>query len=223
MAKYSPRRERERREHVRHILDTAESIFAEQGFFRTTMRQIALKAEFALGTIYSYFGSKKQLYGKVIETKVDELVAFVTREMADVPLVQDQIEKFIQAKMTFLHKNLSFFRLYLAEVDVPRLDISNILPKKVREKYDSMLCNLTSVIRRGIQEGLFKPIDVRLIVKAIDGLTNALALSWLGSAEAHLSFEADMRDVTELFLRGALIRQEPTQNPDNGKEINNGS
>jgi hypothetical protein len=43
------------------------------------------------------------------------------------------------------------------------------------------------------------------------------------SAEAHLSLEADMRDVTELFLRGALIRQEPTQNPDNGKEINNGS
>jgi len=31
------RRERERREHIQHILDAAESMFAEQGFFRTTM------------------------------------------------------------------------------------------------------------------------------------------------------------------------------------------
>jgi len=223
MSEPNTRRKREHEQHIKHILDTAESIFAEQGFFRTTMRQIALKAEFALGTIYSYFGSKKQLYGKVIETKVDELVAFVAKEMVDVPSVQDQIKKFIQAKMTFLHKNLSFLRLYLAEVDVPRLDINHILPKKAREKYDSMLFNLRGVIGRGIEEGLFKPMDVRVIVKAIDGFTNALALSWLGSAEAHLSLEADMRDVTELFLRGVLIRQEPTQNSDNGKELNNGS
>jgi len=223
MSEPNTRRERERREHIRHILDAAESIFAEQGFFRTTMRQIALKAEFALGTIYSYFGSKKQLYGKVIETKVDELVAFVTKEMADVPSAQSQVEKFIQAKMTFLHKNLPFLRLYLAEVDVPRLDINHILPKKAREKYDSMLFNLRGVTGRGIEEGLFKPMDARVMVKAIDGLTNALALSWLGSAEIHLSLEADIRDVTELFLRGVLICQEPTQNSDNGKELNNGS
>ena len=207
MAKYIPRRERERQEHIRHILDVAESIFAEQGFFRTTMRQIALKAEFALGTIYSYFGSKKQLYGKVIETKVDELVNVVAEEMAEVPSVQSQIEKFIQAKMIFQYNNLSFLRLYLAEVDVPRLDINHIMPKKVREKYDSMLCNLRGVIQQGIEEGLFKPMDARVIVKAIDGLTNTLALSWLGSEEAPLSIEDDMRDVTELFLRGALIRQ----------------
>jgi len=217
------RRKREHEQHIKHILDAAESIFAEQGFFRTTMRQIALKAEFALGTIYSYFGSKKQLYGKVIETKVDELVAFVTKGMADVPSVQGQVEKFIQAKMTFLHKNLPFLRLYLAEVDVPRLDINHILSKKVRDKYDSILCVLTGAVWRGMQEGIFKPMDARVIVKAIDGLTNALALSWLGSAEAHLSLEDDIHNVTELFLSGALIRQEPTRNLDNGKEINNGS
>jgi len=222
MLKPTPRRERERREHIRHILDVAESIFAEQGFFQTTMRQIASKAEFALGTIYSYFGSKKQLYRKVIEIKVDQLVAFVTSEMADAPSVQDQVEKFIQAKMTFLDKNLPFLRLYLAEVDVPRLDINNILPKKVREKYNSMLSVLTDVIWRGIQKGLFKPMNARVMVKAVDGLTNALALSRLSSAEAHLSLEADMRDVTELFLHGAVVHQEPAQNPGNRKEPNNG-
>jgi len=222
MLKLSPRRKRERQQHIRHILDVAESIFAEQGFFRTTMRQIALKAEFALGTIYSYFGSKKQLFGKVIETKVDELVAFVTKEMADVPSVRGQTEKFIQAKMTFLHKNLPFFRLYLAEVDVPRLNAEHILPQKLRDKYDSMLRTLTDTIRQGTRQGIFKPMDAEILARTLDSLTNVFAFSYLGS-KTHLSTEADMRIVTELFLHGAATRQEPTQNSNDRKELCNES
>ncbi len=223
MSEPNTRRKREHQQHIKYILDVAESTFAEEGFFRTTMRQIALKAEFALGTIYSYFGSKRQLYEKVIETKVNELVSLVTREMADVPSVQDRVKKFIHAKMTFLCENRSFFRLYLAELDVSRPDVDHILPKKVRDKYDSMLCDLTDVIWRGIREGLFKPMDAKVIAKTLDGLTNALALSWLGSAKASRSIKADTNAVTELFLHGALIHQEPTQNPGNRKELNNES
>ena len=211
MSEPNTRRKREREQHIKYILETAESIFAEQGFFQTTMRQIALKAEFALGTIYSYFGSKKQLYGKVIETKVNELVAFVSKEMANSSSVQGQVEKFIDAKMTFLHENLPFLRLYLSEVDVPRLEINHMLPKKLREKYDSMLCELTGVIWRGMQEGLFKQMDTRVTVKVIDGLTNALAVSWLSSGERRRSIKTDMKTVTELFLHGALIHQEAIQ------------
>jgi len=222
MLKPIPRRKREHEQHIKYILDAAESIFAEEGFFRATMRQIALKAEFALGTIYSYFGSKRQLYEKVIETKVNELVDSVTREMADAPSTQGKVEKFIQAKMTFLRKNFPFLRLYLSEVDVHRLDVNNILSRKVREKYDSMLCVLTDIIWRGIQQGLFKPMDARVIVKALDGLTNALALSWLDSAETRRSIKADMSTVTELFLHGALIHQEPIQGKNRRKEPNNG-
>ena len=221
MSEPKTRRERERQQHIRDILNVAESVFAKEGFSGATMRQIALKAEFALGTIYSYFGSKKQLYRKVIETKVNELVNFVTEEMADAPTTQGQVEKFIHAKMTFLCKNLPFLRLYLAEVDVPRLDLSHILPGKVREKYDSMLCDLTDVIWRGIREGLFKPMDAGVIVKAIDGLTNAFALSWLGSEEP-VSIEDDMHTVTELFLHGAVSRQKPIRNSNNKKELHNG-
>lgn len=222
MFKSSPRREREHQQHIKHILNMAESIFAERGFFRTTMHQIALKAEFALGTIYSYFGSKKQLYEKVIETKVNELVAFVSKEMADARSVQGQIKKFISAKMTFLHENWSFLRLYLGQVDVPRIDVDHILPEAVREKYDSMLRDLTAVMWRGIQQGLLKPLDAKLIAKTLDGFTNAFALSHLGSG-APTSIDAAVAAVTELFLHGIAKHQQQSQNSDNRKELGNGS
>ena len=210
---YEPntRRKQEYKQRIKYILDTAESIFAEQGFFRATMRQIALKAEFALGTIYSYFGSKKQLYRKVIETKVNELVDFVTGKMAESPTVQGQVEKFVHTKMTFLHKNPAFLRLYFTKVDVPQLDTEHTWPKKVREKYDSMLRCLTDVIQRGIQEGFFRPMDAKVTTKALDGLTNAFAISWL-SSKKQMSVEADMRTVTELFLYGAATPQKSIRN-----------
>lgn len=223
MSEPNTRRKREHERHIKHILDTAESMFAERGFFQTTMHQIALKAEFALGTIYSYFGSKKQLYGKVLETKVDELVTFVTKETLDAPSVQSQVEKFVRAKMVFFQKNLSFLRLYLAEVDVPRADVKHVLPEKLREKYDAMLSDLTGVIWQGIEQGLLKQMDAKIATRVLDGLTNALAFSWLGLGEAPRSIDTEINTITELFLYGATRRQESPQDSNDKKEPNNGS
>jgi len=222
MSEPKTRRERERQQHIRDILNVAESIFAKKGFLGATMRQIALKAEFALGTVYSYFRNKKGLYEKVIETKANELVDFVTVEMAELPSVQEQVEKFISAKMVFSHKNLAFLRLYLAEVDVPRFDTEHILSSKLRERYDLMLHHLTDAISRGIHQGLFKPMNAEVLARTLDSLTNAFALSWLGSEEP-VSIEDDMHIVTELFFHGAATRQEPIRNSNNKKELHNGS
>jgi len=204
MPKRTTRRQRERQQHVRRILDVAESIFAAKGFFRATMRQIASKAEFALGTIYSYFQNKRGLYVKVIETKIDDFVTSVLREMQSEPSARGQVEKFIHAKMSFLRGNLSFLRLYLGEVDVPRFGADAILPRKVGERYDSMLHALTETIQRGIREGLFKPMDSKAMARALDGLTNAFAVGWLGG-ETDRPIDVELGVATELFLHGVSV------------------
>ena len=221
MSEPGTRRKREHEQHIKYILDAAESIFAKKGFLGTTMRQIALKAEFALGTVYSYFQNKKGLYEKVIETKVNELVDCVTSEMANVSSVRSKVEKFIYTKITFFHENLAFLRLYLAEVDVPRLDAEHILPRKLQGKYDLMLRSLTDTIKQGVSEGIFKPMDAGILARTLDSLTNAFALSYLGE-KSHLSGKADMRIVTELFFHGAEIPQKSRQNSNTRKEFNNG-
>ncbi len=201
------RRERERQQHISHILGVAEGMFAEKGFFRTTMRQIARKAEFALGTIYAYFRSKRRLYEKVIEAKTVGLVDFVIQEMASRSSPRDQIEKFIESKMAFLHRNRSFLRMYVAELDAPRLDSGQVVPKAARESYDSLLHHLTKAIRLGIKEGSLKSMNPEVLARAIDGLTTAVAVSWL-RLETWPPVEAETRVATELFLRGAAVRQQ---------------
>jgi AcrR family transcriptional regulator len=51
------------------ILDTAYTLFLEQGYHATSMRQIAQRAGLALGGIYNHFESKEQIFETVLIEK----------------------------------------------------------------------------------------------------------------------------------------------------------
>ena len=55
------RKERERLQRRNDIIDSAEKVFLSKGFENTTMEDIAEKAEFSKGTLYTYFQSKNEL------------------------------------------------------------------------------------------------------------------------------------------------------------------
>lgn len=51
------------------IEDAAISLFMEQGYHATSMRQIAERSELALGGIYNHFGSKEEIFEAIIVDK----------------------------------------------------------------------------------------------------------------------------------------------------------
>ncbi len=60
-SRHKQRREREKENRTRSILDAAEILFAEQGFLKTSVEQIADAAELSVGTVYFYFKNKEAL------------------------------------------------------------------------------------------------------------------------------------------------------------------
>lgn len=48
------------------ILDTAEDIFGEKGYFETSIAEITLRAGVAQGTYYNYFSTKKEVFEELI-------------------------------------------------------------------------------------------------------------------------------------------------------------
>ncbi len=206
MGKTLSRRERERQQHIRYVLDVAEGLFAEKGFFKVTMKQIAQRAEFALGTIYSFFQGKRQLYSRMVEEKVEQFVTHVTGQMALGETPQLQVDKFIEAKLDFFHQNLPFLRLYLAETHAPQLHTEEVLAEKLRKKYQALLKQLAGVFRQGISKGVFARLEPESLARALDGLTNAFAFSWLGTTPPSTPRQ-EIRLVKEVFLRGVLKRR----------------
>ncbi|SHJ30308.1 transcriptional regulator, TetR family [Desulfatibacillum alkenivorans DSM 16219] len=61
------RRERQRKERRQAILQAAENLFAEQGYRKTRIEDIAGKADVSVGTVYGYFKNKEDLLMSVLE------------------------------------------------------------------------------------------------------------------------------------------------------------
>ncbi len=59
------RKEREKEEKKKLIIDTATQLFIEQGFDKTSMRNIAEAIEYSPATIYLYFKDKSELFNAI--------------------------------------------------------------------------------------------------------------------------------------------------------------
>ncbi len=202
------RRERERERHRELILHAAERLFAEKGFYRTTMQEIAQRAEFALGTVYRFFRGKQELYEQLLERKLQELVATVCDQMAQEQSPLGRVRKFIEAKLTFLAGNAHFARLFFAEAHAWRSSVSQRLERKLRDKYNDLLDKLSGTFEEGMGQGIFAQTDPRLLALALDGLTSALALRWAEWREqsSDVSPASEIEAAKRLFLQGVLAR-----------------
>jgi len=198
------RRERERAQHRDYILRTAERLFAERGFLRVTMREIAQRAKFALGTLYRFFGGKRKLYEEIIDKKAQEFVEFLSAEMASGRTVRKKLEKFVEAKLTFFSRNLDFIRVYFAESYASRLYGEQALAQKLRKRYAVPFEKLVGVFDQGMREGIFTHADPRMMANALDGLTSALALSWVEHMP-EASPSAEIETANRVFLEGVLL------------------
>jgi len=61
------RRQREREQRYRTILNAAAQLFARKGYHRTSMEKIADRAEVSVGTVYFYFKNKEDLLVQMID------------------------------------------------------------------------------------------------------------------------------------------------------------
>ena len=101
------------------ILDTAEKLFAQQGYAATSMRQIISGAGVNLAAIHYHFGSKEELLDGLILRKagpvnaerlarLDELTAAGGGKPRN---VEDVLEAFLRLMATMASQNEQFVRL----------------------------------------------------------------------------------------------------------------
>jgi len=74
------RREREREEVRRKILDSARELFALEGYERVTMRRIADAIEYSPTTIYNHFEDKDDLFRALCQEDFSVLLAVVQEQ-----------------------------------------------------------------------------------------------------------------------------------------------
>ena len=78
------------RERRQRILDAAVALAAEGGYDAVQMREVSLRAEVALGTLYRYFPSKEHL---LVSALADQVAALRTRLQEKPPRGEDDGER----------------------------------------------------------------------------------------------------------------------------------
>ncbi len=152
------------------IIEAAEQLFAQFGFLKTTMEDIAKKAHMAKSSVYYYFKSKEEIFAEVIrqdtllfQQKLETAVA-----AADTP--ESKIRAYVITRMIHL-QDLSKFYLTLTD---EYLDHYFFVEEVRTDFYEYENRVLKSLLQDGLEQKYFDVDDVvvisRMISIAIKGL-----------------------------------------------------
>jgi TetR/AcrR family transcriptional regulator len=135
------------------ILDAAEQLFAEQGFSRTTVKQIGQAAGVNSALLYYYFRDKEGLYRAVFDRLVGVLVdSTMGRLQADAPPSQ-KLRGFIESQVETVLANPRLPKLFVREMVDHDAEHAVEQIQHVAATSFKRLCDL---IQNGQEQGLFR-------------------------------------------------------------------
>lgn len=136
------------------IVDAAIRCFATKGFAATTIKDLASEADVNSALLYYYFTDKQTLYRETLRHVAQRLADSAGRRLDEDSPPEETIRRFVQQQAEFL----------IANPHVPRLLLREMLEHTGRNAEEAIVSliggvftTLCDVIRRGQEQGLFRP------------------------------------------------------------------
>jgi AcrR family transcriptional regulator len=193
------RRQRRINRRRRRILEAAAVVFAQNGYANTTTRTIAEAADVAEGTLYNYFGSKREILMAVArETETPMELALLELEGLE---ERAAMIAMFEAAFTITEAQLPFLRTLVSEAWID----DGILQDFVLSRLDRVQGRLQAYITSRITAGIFRPVDPSLSAWLAIGLFGTLILPVFRGLEPPPSTEARRalaETVVDLILNG---------------------
>lgn len=179
------------------IVQAAAQMFATRAYAEVQMDDLAKAADVAKPTIYRYFRSKEELFLEVLDGAMSALVTEVTqvaggtgpsplilRRMAEVTL--DAITRCVAS---------------IQALDGCDSDLGERGPTMLRHRARLIRGAFADVLRRGVAEGAFRPLDAEIVSGAILG-----AVRMAANLEESPSGRASLDTLIDLLLNGLATR-----------------
>ncbi len=101
--------------HRQHLLDAAERVFAQRGYERTRMQDIAAEAGLALATVYGIVPGKEELYAEVHATRGRGLLQAAMAGTVGVDSAFNALHSGVRAYAEYLLAHPDYLILHLQE------------------------------------------------------------------------------------------------------------
>lgn len=198
----SQRKQREYEARREEILSAAERKFSENGFFKTSMAEIAEAAQFAMGTMYRFFKSKEDIYISLVEAKIEELLRLLEEAIQGPASAQEKLRAVVQVKLAFADQNRAFFRIYVSEWSGFEWTMKSAFGERVWKHYLAQINLVANVIREGMKSGEFRKVHPKDTSLAFHGMLNSTIYLWVLQAGPKESLVDKGKWLSTLLLDG---------------------
>ncbi|MFQ5641624.1 MAG: TetR/AcrR family transcriptional regulator [bacterium] len=183
------------------ILKSAIKIFAQKGFYKTKVSEIAKGARIADGTIYLYFKNKDEILISIFEEEMGHFITEAGQRLERATLVADKLRIFIHTHLDFVRKNPSLAQVFQLELRQSNRFIKEYTGTKLKE-YLNLVGDL---IAEGQKQGVFRSdIHPGLMKRAVFGALDEIATHWILLKNGRFDLEQSAAQIADLFIRGIL-------------------
>jgi len=188
-----------------HIVEAAFQVFAERGYEKTTVREIAASAGMTPGNIYRYVGSKDDILHLLCQRAYDTTrritVTFIENFKKDISFMEA-----LKSSITDYFKMADEFSNVFLFYDRNVQSLSEQDRTIVRDTWTELVSFFEKLIRKGVRRGEFKVKYPALIAHNIASLGHDWALrKWYLSKRYNLKEFSDKQ--IEMIMNTLLFKQ----------------
>lgn len=180
------------------ILEAAVRVFARQGFYQSTIAQIAKEAGVADGTIYLYFKNKDDILVQFFSYRTKQVFESFREEVDRAETSADKLRNLVRRHLAEFQRDRDGAVVYQVETH----QSSRLAENQIREMSQMYRDLISEIVEQGQQEGTIrKDLYVGLVKRFIIGAVDEVINTWLHSnGEYDLVSMAD--PLVELFMTG---------------------
>ena len=179
------------------ILSSAGAVFAEYGFYKATISQIATKAGVADGTLYLYFKNKDDILYQFINFKTHVVFKKMHAAVENGKNAEEKLRFLIRCHLEEFQNDKNMAIIFQSEVRYLR-DIESQI-KDISKMYLDLLSDIIEQgqIEGSIRQDLFVGLVKRFILGAVEGVIR----TWV-TADGRYDLVSMADPLVDLYLTG---------------------
>ncbi len=156
------------------LLDAAEEMFGRRGFYETTLKEVADRAEFSVGSVYSFFADKEDLYLHVFLRRGADFLPALRQVVAGEGDARRQLHDLAEFEVGYFRAHPHFARLYLRSVKVGTAPpTASSVDEALRGNFEEAMSLQAAVFARGQAQGVLRAGDPMALAHLFSGLVAA--------------------------------------------------
>jgi TetR/AcrR family transcriptional regulator, repressor of fatR-cypB operon len=202
------RRQREFRARQQEIITAARSLFIKNGYYNTTLEEIAQHAEFGKGTIYNYFGSKEDLFQGIIDELTAEVFSIAEKAIATTPGgAREKFTAYGTSMIIHARAQTDLFNVLMREF--AHLQPGDARLKDIHRRAHSLWNILAKPLRVAMRRGEIRRVDPLQLAALFDSMLRIYGAHRLSPFElaTPAQVEGAVHLVVSTFFDGIAVRK----------------